>query len=323
MATEFNSATADRPQPAAGETPEKNWASLAGSWEIDGSHLKFKGAGGRGEFKERFGIARCSNRFRDGTISAQITLSRASRTAAGIAIGFHSINRPYVVLSLGSFDRAYSILEFRPEVGWESIDVAGQIQNLQDNHPYAIEIRVEGQKARMTVDDVDVLDSVLRHPLESTGLCLYAYDTASVSFDKVTLSKVRPKVFVAMPFREPFDTLYREVIEPVASELNFEMVRVDEIFGPGIILDDIRRQIASAHVMVAEVTTPNPNVFYELGYAHALDKPAILLARRANGDDLPFDIRGYRVIYYDDSIGGKKKVDETLRKHLQAVQHDF
>lgn len=58
-------------------------------------------------------------------------------------------------------------------------------------------------------------------------------------------------------------------------------------------------------------------MFYELGYAHALKKPTILLAQR--GIQLPFDIRSYRVVFYNDSIGGKPQVEQELRKHLEAV----
>ena len=56
---------------------------------------------------------------------------------------------------------------------------------------------------------------------------------------------------------------------------------------------------------------------YELGYAHALNKPTVLLARR--GADLPFDIRSYRVVFYDDTIGGKPEVERNLEVHLKAI----
>ncbi len=64
----------------------------------------------------------------------------------------------------------------------------------------------------------------------------------------------------------------------------------------------------------------NQNVFYELGYAHALGKPTILLAEK--GKQLPFDVSGYRYLCYENSIGGKRKVDEALRKHLAAILHE-
>ena len=99
--------------------------------------------------------------------------------------------------------------------------------------------------------------------------------------------------------------------------MGLQVVRVDELAGPGIIFEDIKRQITESKIGIAEITAPNQNVFYELGYAHALNKPTILLAQR--GRELPFDIRSYRVIFYDDSIGGKPEVERNLNKHLRAV----
>jgi hypothetical protein len=70
-------------------------------------------------------------------------------------------------------------------------------------------------------------------------------------------------------------------------------------------------------VVIAEITPVNANVFYELGYAHALGKDTILLAER--GKQLPFDVSGYRCIFYDNTIGGKQHVEESLRKHLRNI----
>ena len=74
-------------------------------------------------------------------------------------------------------------------------------------------------------------------------------------------------------------------------------------------------------MIIAEITAPNQNVFYELGYAHALNKPTVLLAQR--GKELPFDIRSYRVIFYEDTIGGKPVVEKTLRTHLHSILKDL
>jgi nucleoside 2-deoxyribosyltransferase len=93
--------------------------------------------------------------------------------------------------------------------------------------------------------------------------------------------------------------------------------RVDEVYRPGIILQDIITGIAESEVIVAEITPPNANVFYELGYAHALSKPTILLAER--GKELPFDIKSYRCIFYDNTIRGKKEVELNLRRHLASI----
>jgi nucleoside 2-deoxyribosyltransferase len=119
-----------------------------------------------------------------------------------------------------------------------------------------------------------------------------------------------------MEYREPFDTFYREVIKPQAEKL-YEVVRIDEKSGPGVIFQDMQREISQSDVVIAEITPANPNVFYELGYAQALGKPTILLAQR--GGKLPFDIASYRVVFYDDSIGGKSRVEEDLARHLDAI----
>ena len=81
---------------------------------------------------------------------------------------------------------------------------------------------------------------------------------------------------------------------------------------------DITKQIAQSRVIIAEITPINANVYYEVGFADALGKPLILIADR-KVTELPFDIRPYRTIFYENSIGGKNRVEETLRKYLTAI----
>jgi len=120
-----------------------------------------------------------------------------------------------------------------------------------------------------------------------------------------------------MQFSEPYRQLYEEVIQPVVKTFDLCAYHVGEVFGPGIILNDIAQGIVEAEVVIAEITPANQNVFYELGYSHALNKPTILLAER--GKQLPFDVSGYRVLFYDNTIAGKKQIEDGLRKHLEAI----
>jgi hypothetical protein len=117
-----------------------------------------------------------------------------------------------------------------------------------------------------------------------------------------------------MQYGGAYDQLYKEVIEPVSRRLGFQALRADDVFRPGVILQ--------SDVIVAEITPVNANVFYELGYAHAPEKPTILLANRKT-EKLPFDISGYRVIFYDDTIAGKGEVETTLMKHLQSIRANY
>lgn len=113
--------------------------------------------------------------------------------------------------------------------------------------------------------------------------------------------------FVLMPFDSSFEDVYRMGIKETASALGLRAERVDEqIYREGM-LERIYRQIEAADVIIADMTGKNPNVFYEVGYAHAKDKICILLTSDAS--DIPFDLKHRRHIVYSGSI-------TTLRKQL-------
>ena len=72
-------------------------------------------------------------------------------------------------------------------------------------------------------------------------------------------------------------------------------------------------------MLVAELTSRNPNVFYELGLAHALGKPVVLVS--SNEQDVPFDLNHIRVIYYDtsDPFWGQKLIDKVADNVRSAL----
>src|SRR5580658_6443396 len=118
--------------------------------------------------------------------------------------------------------------------------------------------------------------------------------------------------FVLMPFDAEFDDRYRLGIKETAKQLGIMAERVDEqIYREGI-LERIYRQIDVADVIVADMTGKNPNVFYEVGYAHAKGKLTILLTSDAN--DIPFDLKHRRHIVYGQSI---TVLRERLAEELQ------
>ena len=117
----------------------------------------------------------------------------------------------------------------------------------------------------------------------------------------------KPFIFVLMPFDVQFDDTYKFGIKGAAEDVGAYAERVDEqIFSEGI-LERIFNQISKADVIVADMTGRNPNVFYEVGYAHALGKVVLLLAQ--NVDDVPFDLKHKPHIVYAGKI-------ETLREKL-------
>lgn len=119
----------------------------------------------------------------------------------------------------------------------------------------------------------------------------------------------KPYVFVLMPFDDAFDDIYKFGIKAACEEAGAYCERVDEQIFVENILDRVYNQIAKADIIVAEMTGRNPNVFYETGYAHALNKRVILLTQ--NTEDIPFDLKHYPHIIYEGKIARLRTELET------------
>lgn len=119
----------------------------------------------------------------------------------------------------------------------------------------------------------------------------------------------KPFAFVLMPFDDSFGDIYKLGIQAVATECGVIAERVDEQTYSETMLERIYRQIDIADFIIADMTGKNPNVFYEVGYAHAKGKLCTLLTQ--SPDDIPFDLKHHRHIIYDGSI-------QTLKKKLKS-----
>ena len=175
----------------------------------------------------------------------------------------------------------------------------------------------------LDVDDVEVsLATLPAAPNQARQVGLFLVSTTVVEISGFSAEIERPKAFIVMQFSSPYNEVYSHVIKNVCDrdEFKIEAVRADEIYGPGIIIKDVIDRIAKSQVVIADISPDNPNVYFEVGYALALGKPIILLAqRRKPGEPLPFDLSAFRVLFYDDSIGGKPKLEEGLVNHLREI----
>jgi len=128
--------------------------------------------------------------------------------------------------------------------------------------------------------------------------------------------------FVMQPFASPLGDYYEKIYKPAIEKAGLKPVRADaDIFHTGKIMDQVWDGINAAKVLVAELTSRNPNVFYELGLAHALKKPVVLVSSRE--EDVPFDLQHIRVIYYDvtDPFWGTKLIEKVAENVLSAIQN--
>jgi len=130
--------------------------------------------------------------------------------------------------------------------------------------------------------------------------------------------------FVMMPFAKEFNPTY-ELIKAVFENpvVGFKCTRADEILGGQQIMSDILAGIGCAQLVIADLTSRNPNVFYELGIAHMAKPSERVLLLSQSLDDVPFDLRGYRCIIYRLSDKGRAKLKAELEKFAMSFEHTF
>lgn len=123
--------------------------------------------------------------------------------------------------------------------------------------------------------------------------------------------------FVIMPFGVAFDDVYERFIRSSLTKAGFDVTRADEVTSSASVMKTIIQSIENSCLIVADLTDANPNVYYELALAHAMHKPVIALAQDV--EDLPFDIKAYRVIHYSRDFTTMDKARLELEKTASGV----
>lgn len=124
-------------------------------------------------------------------------------------------------------------------------------------------------------------------------------------------------VFVLMPFKADMLPVYEDSVKPTCASLWLTVRRADDFFTADSVVQDIWKAIVSARLIVADCTDRNPNVFYEIGLAHAIGKPTIMLTQRA--EDVPFDLRHLRYIAYQLTPRGMREFETKFKETVQNV----
>jgi hypothetical protein len=165
------------------------------------------------------------------------------------------------------------------------------------------------------------IQTLLRELKEAVGVFKSkpATDTATRTGVEQIKESGRPRCFIIMPLRvEELNIVYEDFVKPVLeNDCDLICERGDDIFGSNIIMDDIEKSIRASHLIVADLTGKNPNVFYEVGISHTLKKPVLLLAQSI--DDIPFDLRHRRVLLYEYSPRGCKKLENRLTENIREI----
>ncbi len=119
------------------------------------------------------------------------------------------------------------------------------------------------------------------------------------------------QVFVLTPFNVESDMLYNTIRE-VCGQAKLIAKRSDDEFVENDIMQHIVKNIVSSRIVIANLNYRNPNVFYELGIAHALNKPTILLAER--NSDVPFDLQNQYIVLYKNQQELEMRLFDAILK---------
>jgi nucleoside 2-deoxyribosyltransferase len=288
------------------------------------------------------GQSLCDQRFKDGTIKVEIEFEDFDlRCMADVILQYDPNTQDMLTLSLGGDVpeapgvnlyalRLFATQQLATEqnIGttggalpkkWKTLRHGGERQNLKAGRRYPIEVSVRGLAIRVQLNDVEIVRHTLPFALPGLQVGLFCAGPKNIYFRDFQVDVERPQAFIVMQFDTPeYEALFNEVIKPICEKEGLRVYRADFAKQPGLIISDIAKQITESQVIIAEVTPINGNVYYEVGYADALKKPVVLIANRAVGQ-LPFDVRPYRTIFYENSIGGKRTVEETLGEYLKNI----
>jgi hypothetical protein len=298
-----------------------NWIPIIGKFSTERDILIFHGGTNvaeDGRIIYEVGNFICDQTFGGGIISGEVEFTTSIQNeACAFILYFEPKKQAFTMAGIGALGTLCSVQTWTGDQ-WINHSLAGNKGQIKIGQRYKLKISLVGSRVAVNLDGVDVVITDLTFPLPTGQAGIWCMGAEEIRISRYNIKRQPPKAFVVMQFTPPYNELYTDVISPVCEELGLNPVRADETYGPGIIIADITRDITEAKVIIAEISSANPNVYYEVGYAHALNKPTILIAEKPV--QLPFDVSPFRVLFYENTIGGKAKVEDGLRKHLKAIQ---
>ncbi len=131
-----------------------------------------------------------------------------------------------------------------------------------------------------------------------------------------TDEKYQCDVFVIMPFKPELKPVYDNIIKPVIENMGYTIKRADELYTDKESMHKIWSMFHACQLVIADCTEHNPNVFYELGIAHTIGKPTVMITQN---QDLPFDIRTKDALLYSTNFDKTENFKNKLKKAIQDM----
>jgi hypothetical protein len=122
-----------------------------------------------------------------------------------------------------------------------------------------------------------------------------------------------PAVFVSQSIRPEHEPIYR-AIRAAAQAAGASALRADSLAEPGLLVEQIYQHLESADVVVADISHMDPNVMYELGFAHGAQRPVIVIS--SDLPRVPFDIASVKVIRYGESLADLRSFELEMKRMI-------
>ena len=130
-------------------------------------------------------------------------------------------------------------------------------------------------------------------------------------FQLAEFENIEPSLVSAMmPFHPNFDAVYA-TLQGLATSVGLRCRRADDIWENPAVIQDVVTLIDRSSVVICDCTGRNPNVFYEIGIAHALGRDVILITQAEA--DIPFDLRHLRYVQYLNNGEGLRALSGRLQ----------
>jgi len=260
--------------------------------------------------------------FREGRIVAEVEFKNANIDSVCEIIYNYKDENNIIKMSNVGLSGYLFMVSSRQFDGkeWKPGVLKGEGKNLKSNKKYILELNVRGSTLDFKVDGIDMFSTTIPSILSKSQVGIWCQDFNDIIIHDFQVYSLKPKVFVIMQLSDEYNQLYNEVIYPVCKSFGYETIKADECYTTGLIIEDIIRQIKESSIVIADITPNNPNVFYEVGYSHAINKPTILLSDKKR-DRLPFDVSSFRTLFYDNTIAGKTVVENKLKQFLENISH--
>lgn len=154
--------------------------------------------------------------------------------------------------------------------------------------------------------------------IDSEGVMARIDDNASERLRSAGyISNSKPIVFVAMPFDEKMDDVFHYGIQGAVNAAGFLCERSDLSSFTGDVMERVKNRIRNANLVIADLTSANPNVYLEVGYAWGCGTPTVLLVQDTT--DLKFDVRGQKCLVYSKI----KDLEDALAHELENLRQQI